>query len=153
MRSDGSAVPNIYNGSTSIFDPTGSTNALDTQWTSFDILFIATATDIRFGSTTNTGTRYVEFDDVVVSTNTYIRSGTVVTDGDMEASDVTAWSAQSSAVLTKQTTSPHAGSQVLRIARNGVSNPQAVEKIIVIGKTYRVTVYTRRDGSATMHVL
>jgi hypothetical protein len=69
-------------------------------------------------------------------------------DGDMEAADTSAWNAGNSAILTKETTDPHGGSQVLRVAYNGSNYPYARQFLTEEGKTYRITGYARSDGSA-----
>lgn len=77
----------------------------------------------------------------------------LLVDGDMETSGVTNWTVVNSAALTKGTGSPHGGSQVLRVARNGVNSPQARQTILTIGQTYRIHGYTRSDGSALPQVV
>ena len=71
----------------------------------------------------------------------------LVTDGDMEAADTNAWIAQNNATISKETTNPHGGSQVLRIAYNGTSNPIAAQTgVVETGKRYRVHGFARSDG-------
>jgi hypothetical protein len=149
-RSDGSAIPNILSstGNTNIF--TGTTS---TAWQPIDAVFVADGPQFQIRVNTSTGTQYAEFDDLIVSEDNYIRPGDLSQDGNMEASGITYWVAQNSATVTKQTTSPHGGSQVLRVARNGVNNPQARQVITPLGKTFRITGYARSDGSATPRVL
>jgi hypothetical protein len=144
MRSDGSATPIVYQGSTVLF--TGTTS---TSWQTFDVVFVATATDIRFGTSTNTGTQYVEFDDATVTLDRSLRLGEIIQDGDMETAGTGVWVAVNSATLTKDTGSPHAGTQNLRVARNGVNAPGAAQSVFVIGKKYRITCWVKSDGSAT----
>lgn len=72
-----------------------------------------------------------------------------LTDGDMEAAGVGAWTVANSATLTKETINPHAGSQVLRIARNGVNNPGTEQSVLTVGKRYRARSFARSDGNAT----
>jgi hypothetical protein len=71
-------------------------------------------------------------------------------DGDMERSGVSLWTAGNSATLTKQTTSPFSGSQLLRIAYNGVANPYCYDSQapFTIGQVYRVLGRARSDGTA-----
>ena len=73
----------------------------------------------------------------------------LLTDGDMEASTAVAYTAQNSATLTKETGTPHGGSQVLRIAYNSVNYPSATQAVLTIGKTYRATGWARSDGTYT----
>lgn len=143
VRSDGSATPRITtNGTTTgLYSGTTSTN-----WQSFDIVFVATATDLNFGTTTNTGTQYAEFDNCTVVLDMSLRLGELLQDGNMEASGTGVWVALNSATLSKQG-SAHAGSQCLRVAYGGTNNPVAQQTILVIGKTYRFTGYFRGDGT------
>jgi hypothetical protein len=70
-------------------------------------------------------------------------------DGDMEAADVSAWTA-TSGTLSKVTTDPQAGSQNLRSTATvgaGAKFPSAYQDILTIGKRYRITGYARSDGS------
>ncbi len=80
----------------------------------------------------------------------------LLTDGDMEAAGTGSWTAGNSAALSKQTTSPHGGSQVLRVTRNVTASPYAKQTILTVGQVYRVTGYARGDGAgspSTPHVL
>ncbi len=68
---------------------------------------------------------------------------------DITITDVTAgsWSAGGSAVLSKQTTTPHGGRQALRVTYNGTANPYAFQSsILTNGKKYRFTGWARGDG-------
>lgn len=100
----------------------------------------------------NTGTTDVSFDNVEVRQVDISSSGDfdgseLVTDGDMEAADTNAWIAQNNATISKETTNPHGGSQVLRIAYNGTSNPIAAQTgVVETGKRYRVHGFARSDG-------
>jgi hypothetical protein len=77
----------------------------------------------------------------------------LLTDGDMEAEGVTAWTAGNSATLEKETTSPFEGLQNLKVARNGVNNPYASQSsILVAGKWYHATGRARSDGNAVPEV-
>ena len=71
-----------------------------------------------------------------------------VLDGDMEGAGAGPWLPINSAILTKEAGSPDgSGSQVLRVAYNGVSIPQAYQGALVVGKDYRVRGYGRGDGT------
>ncbi len=147
-RGDGTATPRV-SSSTVLF--TGTTS---TAWQSFDVIFVAKTTSIDLGNGVASAGNYVEYDDVVVSEDTYIRTGELLQDNDMEQSGTSYWTSISGAVLSKQTTSPHGGSQVLRIARDGTNNNPTARQlsVLVVGKTYRVTGYARSDGSAAPNV-
>ncbi|MBU1017613.1 hypothetical protein KKA33_01135, partial [Patescibacteria group bacterium] len=71
----------------------------------------------------------------------------LLTDGDMEASGTTSWAGGNGAVLTKETTDPHGGSQVIRIAYNGVNYPYCAQNSLTIDKEYRITGWARGDGT------
>lgn len=79
-------------------------------------------------------------------------SAELLADGNMEAVGTGSWTAQNSATISKQTTNPHGGTQVIRVARNGVGSPAASQTILTVGKTYRVTGYCRSDGFASPRV-
>ena len=73
----------------------------------------------------------------------------LLVDGDMEAATTAAWIANSGAVLTKETTTPHGGLRCLRVkALLGDAGAQARQDILTIGKTYRFTGWARTDGVA-----
>lgn len=71
----------------------------------------------------------------------------LLTDGDMEAPGTSAWTAGNSATLTKQTSSPHGGSTVLRVAYSSSFSPYAYENGVTIGHRYRVHGFARGDGT------
>ena len=70
------------------------------------------------------------------------------TDMDMEAADASAWTAGGGATLSKQSTNPHGGNNVLRVLDNGVSTAiYAGQTIMTDGNVYRITGYGRSDGT------
>jgi hypothetical protein len=73
----------------------------------------------------------------------------LLVDGDMEGSGTAAWTPGNAAVLTKDTTNPRVGTQCLRIAYNGTSNPLASNSMgaLVAGRRYRLTGWMRGDGT------
>jgi hypothetical protein len=144
-RSDGSAVPTSTDGSVGLFTGTAST-----AWQPIDTVFVAVGTEIRLTASTAVDGQYVEFDDVTVSLDTSIRPDQVLLDADMEASGTSNWiSIYNFATITKQSTNPHGGSQVLRVAIGGASGfPGVSQAVLQTGKTYHVTGYARGDGSA-----
>jgi hypothetical protein len=71
-------------------------------------------------------------------------------DGDMDRSDVAAWTAVSSAVLTKPTTDPKQGPRCLRVAYGGIFAPNAAQTPLTIGNDYRVLGWMRGDGVASI---
>ena len=77
-----------------------------------------------------------------------IASDNLFNDSDMEASGVGDWLVQNSATLTKNIVTPHAGTQSLRIERNGVDNPGAGEAILEAGEYYFLYGWTRTSGTA-----
>lgn len=77
-------------------------------------------------------------------------SGTnLLTDGNMEASDTSAWTSAGGATLSKQTGTPHGGSRVLRVARNGSALSYATQDALIVGRYYTLYGYVRSDGNAT----
>lgn len=71
----------------------------------------------------------------------------ILADYDMEAAGVGDWTAGNSATLTKETTSPYAGNQVLRVTRNGVDDPYASQAITPARK-FQASGWARSDGNA-----
>ena len=69
----------------------------------------------------------------------------ILVDGYMENPGISAWSDGGGATLSKQTGTPHSGTQCLRVS--GPAAASASQFIITIGQTYRVTGWTRGDGS------
>ena len=71
-------------------------------------------------------------------------------DGDMERTGVSLWTAGNGATLTKQTTNPYSGKQLLRIAYNGIANPYCNDSQapFTIGQVYRIIGRARSDGAA-----
>jgi len=80
--------------------------------------------------------------------DTTARGPNILVDGDMEAAGVGAWTAGSSAVLTKETPALFNGSQKMRITYGGSSNPSARQDVMSPGSTYRVTGCAESDGTA-----
>ena len=86
----------------------------------------------------------LEADGANLATNTQL-----ISDGDMEAADASAWSAFNSGTLSKETGTPHGGSNVLRVTENGADYPSAYQAdVITTGNTYRLTGWARGDGNA-----
>lgn len=77
----------------------------------------------------------------------------LLTDGDMEAEDTSAWTPRVSASLSKETTSPHGGTNLLRVAHGGADGNVGVgQTILTAGKRYRATGYVKSDGVSTPRV-
>ncbi|MBI2103898.1 LamG domain-containing protein [Candidatus Woesebacteria bacterium] len=76
----------------------------------------------------------------------------LLTDGDMEAAGTSSWTANV-ATLSKQTGTPHGGSQVMRIAYSGSATGRAYQSILTSGVAYRIYGYARGDGTAVPRVL
>ncbi len=78
----------------------------------------------------------------------------LLVDGDMEdtGNPELIWVADYDANLTKQTTNPYRGSQVLRVDYNDTTNPFVYQIILTVGKTYRVTGWARSNGTAIPRV-
>jgi len=73
----------------------------------------------------------------------------LLADGDMEAAGTSSYSSANAAVLSKQTTNPHGGSQVIRVARNGQAFPAARQIILTVGVAYRIYGFFRGDGTSS----
>lgn len=137
-RGDGVAsAPRLYVGLVSS-NWLGTTS---TAWQKFDI--VATADNSSLALLCQGGTGYVEFDDVSV-----VATDELVSDGDMEATGVAEWTPLNNADLSKETTDPYEGAQVLRIARDGTNNPYCRQQPLIVGIKYHVRARARSDGSA-----
>ena len=88
--------------------------------------------------------------DLPLRSSYYKATGTqLLTDGDMEAADTSAWTAHNNATLSKVTSG---GSQALRIAYNGTSHAGAKQTILTSGKRYKVTGTARGDGTSSPRI-
>lgn len=128
-RGDGTATPGIYSGGTGwVWYGTSSAS-----WQSFDATFQAGSADLRVWSALQSAGTYVQFDDITIT-------------------DVTAGSwPPFNAIISKQTVSPHAGNQVLRVQYDGTHTGVGAASqswAFGVGKKYRVTGYARGDGTA-----
>ncbi len=75
------------------------------------------------------------------------RTTDLLVDGDMEEAGVAAWVAGNDADLTKETTDPFEGIQLLRVTRPGATiNPYAAQAIMTIGEQYHLMIQVRGDG-------
>ena len=71
-------------------------------------------------------------------------------DGDMEAVGTTNWVSQSGATVSKSSTTPHSGTQCLRVlVSSGDNAAQAIQGALIVGKKYKITGWSRTDGIAT----
>jgi len=71
-----------------------------------------------------------------------------LTDGDAENAGTSDWASVSGATLSKQTGSPHGGSQVLRIVEDtGYGSARPAVSPVVLGTTYIIRGYARSDGT------
>lgn len=75
------------------------------------------------------------------------RGVNILTDGDCEAADVSAWTA-SDATLTKSTTNVKQGVRCLSIVSSTASKGYASNGSVTAGVTYRVTGWARGDGGS-----
>lgn len=70
------------------------------------------------------------------------------TDNDMEAVGTAAWTEINSATLSKETTDPYEGDQVMRCARNGVNDPGFKQVVTTPGNDFIHMFRVRSDGNA-----
>jgi len=147
-RGDGTFEPSVNLGTVVIWTGTSSTS-----WQAFDTTqTVSGSENIDLKSNANAA-GYVEFDDVTVTQTDILASSAypgaeLLTDGDMEAADTSAWTVGANATVTKETGTPHGGSRVLRVARSISNNPYTFQTVLTIGKRYRATGYMRGDGTA-----
>lgn len=78
---------------------------------------------------------------------TPIRQSVEFVDWDMEESGVTNWSTTNSPTLTKETGTPHEGTQVLRITRGATAYPSAYQTCLKMYNKYTIIGWARSDGN------
>jgi hypothetical protein len=97
-----------------------------------------------------------DIDNVIVRQTNILASSAypgaeLLVDGDMEAAGVGDWTASANVTISKETGTPHSGTRVLRLAY-GTGSGFFYQSVIVVGKRYRITGYTRSDGGRTPRV-
>jgi len=69
-------------------------------------------------------------------------------DNNMEAAGTSAWGATNASILSKETSTPHGGSQLLRVTGGGTSTyGRATQNVMTTGKKYNISGWCRGDGS------
>jgi hypothetical protein len=158
-KGDGTSFPRIAkaNSGTAIVNGTTST-----AWQYFDVYAVADSTSgfiLRGNNNGAAGGTFVEFDDVsMVQINIpsmpVTSASELLADGSMEAAGTSSWTPGGFAVLSKQTSSPKSGSQVLRVANDGSHTAaNANQSSLTAGAVYRVTGFMRSDGTSSPRVL
>ncbi len=129
-RGDGTSSPLV---TSAWMSPTYFAGTSSNSWQSFDVTVVATATYLQFGSHDLSSGHYVEFDDIGVA--------------DVTAGSYVAYHA----IISKQTTNPHSGNQVIRVAYDGSNNTGLAYQSpgITVGKKYKITGWMRSDGLTT----
>jgi len=147
---DGTGNPRVLDGTGHLIKSLGT----PTNWTYFDETYTAESTNFHLYNDTNSAS-YVEFDNVVVQEykGTPTGGATVLVDGNAENAGVGDWTANASAILTKDTTNPDRGAQWLKVATGGTGNYTASQaNIFVVGQTYRMTGKGMSDGTNTPQI-
>ena len=147
-RGNGTAYPRLQKATPPNAIWTGTTS---TDWQYFDeVINSSNHGYLYFKVLDSGGADWVEFDDVRIEEykGKQLGSANKIADGNMEADNIDSWTAGAGATVTKQTTNPKRGSQVLRIVRNA-SNSYARQEVLTAGKAYRVTGVGRGDGTGT----
>jgi hypothetical protein len=99
--------------------------------------------------TTTPGEKQSLVDGDMEATNAAV----ALTDGDMETAGTGSWNPYN-AVISKQTGTPHGGSQVLRVAYDGADAwGDGGQNILTVGHVYRVTGWARGDGTSAPGVI
>lgn len=80
---------------------------------------------------------------------TPIRQSIDFIDWDMEESGTSNWSTTNSPTISKQTGTPHEGTQVLRIVRGATAYPSAYQTCLKMYNEYTITGWARSDGNCT----
>ncbi len=124
FRGDGSYAPRFYSDGAIIVNGTSSTS-----WQEFSLTFVANGATARLYAI-GAGAGYAEFDDISVKET------------------CPDWTAFGTPMVTKETGTPHEGTQCLRVAYGGVTNPFIQQAVQTIGKKYRAFGWARGDGGA-----
>ena len=108
------------------------------SWQAIDVTYIqgAGGADFVLLGSSLSATHYVEFDDITIT-------------------DVTAGSyIIANSIVSKNTTSPHGGNQVIRVAFDGTNaTGYASQVVIEAGKSYHIIGWARGDGTAYPRLL
>ena len=153
-RGDATAAPVLEN-------PAGTavwTGIAPAAWQEADLLHVATGdTSFWAGASGGIATNYADFDDMsvreILSYDFLTHGAELLVDGNQEAATTVVWTAGNSAALTKDTTSPYEGTQVLRITYNAVNDPYCSQTVLTLGLTYRVRGFMRSDGTGVPKLL
>lgn len=147
-RSDGINIARALIGTTIVF---ASTNSTDWQYFEAESVADAIFMQLRIDSTTSTG--YVEFDQVKVEAvdikyPVVTKSKQLLTDGDMEAVDTSAWTV-ARGTISKVASTLNGGAQAIELEGNSsVGAPYFYQSaLLTVGKTYKMTGYAKGDGS------
>ena len=90
----------------------------------------------------------VSIKQVDIPSSGHFDGSELLTDGDMETTDTSAWAELNDSILTKETVDTHGGVRVLRATRNGTTNGALQLNLFTVGKTYRIVGHVRSDGNA-----
>ncbi len=134
------------------------TGTTSPSWQEVNELHVAVGdTSFWAGLSGAAGADFVDFDALsvreVLSYDFLTHGPELLGDGDQEATTTVAWSVGNSATLSKQTTSPYEGTQVLRIAYNAVNDPYAAQTVLIPGTLYRARGFIRSDGTGVPKLL
>lgn len=140
-RGDGTNIPIIF------LDTYIWTATQATDWEYFDVAGLDPTAARAYLRCTN-ASGYTQWDDVSA-----VETNELISDGEMESAGTSAWTVGKTADLSKQTTNPYSGLQVLRVARNGTTNANAQQSILSAGVKYRTVGRVRSDGSAVPRVV
>ncbi|MDD5726288.1 MAG: hypothetical protein PHC53_02650 [Patescibacteria group bacterium] len=129
-KGDGTVAPVLTDGPNAVWTGTSSTS-----WQPIDVTFLSAGTTLRLIASNYTGVSHpCEFDGITIV-------------------DLTAGSYTSqAAILSKQTASPHSGSQCLRVKADGTQSYAIANQPVTQGKRYRVTGWARSDGTRVPRV-
>lgn len=131
----------------------GTIHSLSIHSTLFTADDVAALESGRLWSYQNDASVWYDMQDRFEDPVTVRGSETAITDGDMETAGVAEWTVGNGATLTKETTDPYEGTQVLRVAYGGVANPEAYQNKLIVGSAYRITGVARSDGTSPPYVL
>jgi len=160
LTNDASTYTNQFNDALFIGANSSGASLFDGVVNSFDIhARLFTAEDVakleagRLWSYPAEATLWLDMAEQTVREAIVRGTEELLVDGDMEAVGVAAWTAENSASISKETVDPQEGTQYLRIAYGGSSDPRVRQSVHVVGRRYRATGYARGDGSFAPELL
>lgn len=142
-RGDGAnKIPKVYL-SGGLWEGTNST-----AWQYFDVVSVKSITPYYVLYCTTNDAGYVDFDDLTV-----VEVDNLLSDGDMESDGLYSWFNIGTGTISKETTDPYSGTQVIRSTNHPTvpaGNIFKTNSLLVVGGVYRVRGRARSSGGGVI---